>query len=147
MHEYFAQIPPAVFFVVVFLAAFVATLGAGAAVVIVLTAYDVIARALKRALPSGALSALFLIGALGVAAALTGCDDRSKSEADAFRRADAAGRAGVLVTDGSGSGGRVVLIRLPDGTPCAVFVGASKGGLSCNWKAPVTPPVQTRIPK
>lgn len=30
--------------------------------------------------------------------------------------------------------GRVTMIRLPDGTRCALLAGHSRGGLSCDWR-------------
>ena len=34
----------------------------------------------------------------------------------------------------NGYTGNIKLTTLSDGTRCAVFLGHSKGGLSCNWK-------------
>ncbi len=40
---------------------------------------------------------------------------------------------GQDVTDGMGSG-RVTMVRLDDGTRCAVLVGYSKGAIDCDWQ-------------
>jgi hypothetical protein len=40
--------------------------------------------------------------------------------------------AGLDITDGNGSA-RIAMVRLEDGTKCAVLIGSNKAAISCNW--------------
>jgi hypothetical protein len=42
--------------------------------------------------------------------------------------------AGETVYGSDGTSAHVSLVRLEDGTRCAVVVGMYKGGISCDWK-------------
>jgi hypothetical protein len=41
---------------------------------------------------------------------------------------------GSIYINNRAGGGSITEVRLKDGTKCAVLIGYSKGGISCNWQ-------------